>query len=766
MFKVQTTLEKFPPKSLRKTRFYLGFLAIPVALASNASYAQEADTASDARGIEEIVVTARKTAENVQDVPVAITAFTQETFRNAGLTEFADIAQLTPNFDIRSNAVAGSQFAVSTIRGQTNAFFTLNIDQAIAINVNGAPITRGTALFSNLFDVERVEVLKGPQGTLFGKNSTGGAVNIVTKAPVLNEFEGYAQFTAGNFDRLDGEGVVNIPLIDDTLAIRLGTQFTKRDGFGGASDVFAPGTDFSLADDDEQTYRASLLFKPTDTFAIRVNADYKAVNEAPVIQRGIEDVFLPIEVAPGVFFDFPLALAATDPDDFVGDFFGGNGRDVRQPFAEAEEFNINATATWDIGEVTLTSVTAYREQESQSELQNAVSTSIFLGQEAEIFSQELRLNGTALNDRLSWQGGLFYSNESGFDNDTLPQAGQFQLVEVENQTFSIFTHNSYAISERLTLTGGLRWTTEDRELRDAGPGLLDESGIPIFALGNGPLFEGDETFDAFSWLVSLDYKSTDNSLVYGSVSRGFRSGGLDQDNLGSVFDPEFVINYEIGYKADLLDNRLRISSAVFFSDYTDIQILAAVPLAGTTGAVTTVLDNAGEATIWGFELELTAEPVDGLVFGATLAHTDGEFDEFLEANPAGGFTDRSDEPIGGQDWTFTLSGRYDFVLNEGIRIGAQANYFWVNDFELQASDVIATLDSGGTLDSYGILNAQIDVQLDRLAKGLNVAAFANNLTDEEFLPAGFVIPFGGLGIIDNRITGDPRTYGIRVTQSF
>jgi len=751
-------------RGLSSRQLLLVFTVTSFGLVSNA---QSADSDNGAQPkIEEIVVTARKVEENVQDVPIAITAFSGDTFENAGLTEFSDISQLTPNFDIRANPVAGSQFAVSTIRGQTNAFFTLNIDQAIAISVNGAPITRGTSLFSNLFDVERVEVLKGPQGTLFGKNSTGGAINLVTKAPVLNEFGGHVQFTAGNFDRLDGEAVLNLPLISDTLALRLGAKISNRDGFGVTDDNVVPGAAFQLSDDDEQAFRASLLFEPNDNFSLRVNADYKEVEEAPVIQRGLVDVFLPIEIAPGVFIQVPLAAAATDPDPFVGDFFAGAGRPFRDPFAKAEEFNINATAIWDIGEVTLTSVTSYRDQESQSELQNAVSTSIFLGQEADLFAQELRLSGTGLQDRLIWQAGVFYSDESGFDNDTLPQAFQFQVVEVENQTFSIFTQNSLDLTDQLTLTLGLRYTTEDRELRDAGPGILGADGIPVLELGSGPLFEGDETFDAFSWLASLDYKLTDDTLIYASVSRGFRSGGLDQDNLGSTFDAEFVVNYETGLKADFFDSRVRFNAAVFFSDYTDIQILAAVPLTGNTGAVTTVLDNAGEASIWGFELELSAQPVDGLLLGATFAHTDGEFDEFLEANPAGGFTDRSDEPIGGQEFTFTLSGRYEFDLSPGILAGVQANYFWVNDFELQADDVIATLDSGGTLDSYGILNAQVDLYLDSIAKGLKVALFATNLTDEEFLPSGFVIPFGPIGTIDNRITGEPRTYGVRLTQQF
>ena len=163
--------------------------------------------------VDELVVTARKTEENLQKVPVAVTAFNGEFFQDAGLVEFADIGKLTPNFDIQENGVSGSLFANLTIRGQTALNRELSSDQAVGIVINGAPVTRGTNLFSNLFDVEQIEVLKGPQGTLFGKNTTGGAVIITTTAPKIGEFEAYAEVDVGNFDRIDYEGVVNLPCL-------------------------------------------------------------------------------------------------------------------------------------------------------------------------------------------------------------------------------------------------------------------------------------------------------------------------------------------------------------------------------------------------------------------------------------------------------------------------------------------------------------------------------------------------------------------------
>ena len=180
--------------------------------------------------VDTVTVTARKVEESLQDVPVAVTAFTGELFQEYVLVEFADIGKLTPNFDIQEDGASGSLFSNLTIRGQTALNRELSSDQAVGITVNGAPVTRGTNIFSNLFDVEQIEVLKGPQGTLFGKNTTGGAVIVTTTAPKIGEFEGYAEVDLGNFDRRDVEAVFNVPIGDD-FALRFGAAAQRRDGF-------------------------------------------------------------------------------------------------------------------------------------------------------------------------------------------------------------------------------------------------------------------------------------------------------------------------------------------------------------------------------------------------------------------------------------------------------------------------------------------------------------------------------------------------------
>ncbi len=675
-----------------------------------------------------IVVTARKVSENLQDVPVAVTAFTGTTFEEAGLTEFSDISQLTPNFDVRPRGSTGALFANLTIRGQTSGFLTLNADQAVGININGAPITRGTSLFTNLFDVERIEVLKGPQGTLFGKNTTGGAVNVVTKGPELDEINGYGKFTYGSYNRTDAELVANVPLIEDKLGIRLGAALTHRDGFGEGG--FGPTTltGRELADDDEIFLRGSLLFEPNDALSIRINADYHTVDESTSIFRSLRS-------AGGGF----IALESTNPDIYVGNDFRADA-----PFARSDEYNINGTIDLDLGGASLTSITSYRKQNSLTLVQSAPSTAVLLGQDSDIFAQELRFSGSALDDRLSWQAGAFYSKESGDDTDILTGFGLDSSTSAENEGWSIFTQNSFAITDQLKLTLGGRYTDENRKVQS----LVSPA-------------QAEANFDGFSWLASLDFKPTNETLIYGSVSRGFRSGAIDQDNIGNIVQPEFVLNYEVGLKADMFDNRVRFNTAVFYSDYTDIQRTAFDP---DSPVPVTILRNAAEATIWGFEAELQTTPVDGLSLGATVGYTHAKFDEFLDADGAGNVIDRTDEPLGGPKWQFSFTGRYEFNVSDSAKLGIQANYFWIGKDQLASPTVAALLGPGeDSIPSFGLLNGQIDLDIDKW-RGLNIALFGTNILDKEYYNGGVALDlFGG---ISNRIVGDPRQWGIRVSKKF
>ena len=741
--------------------------------------------------LEEIVVTARKVEESLQEVPIAVTVHTGDYLKDSGITEFAQVASITPNFDVRSDNVRGEFAANLTVRGQTSTTSDLTIDQAVGLNVNGAPVTRGTNLFGNLFDIEQIEILKGPQGTLFGKNTTGGLVIVTTTAPKLGENSGYVEATAGNFSQFDVEAVGNVA-VGETAALRFGAAVTSRDGFG--TGVFSDGSDsgFDLADDDEEFYRASFLYQPSEDFSLRINADYHEVDENGALIRAL----LPGAIIPGVLF------AALPPatDEF---FTGANFNDGQilphsdEPEVTADETNINATIEANLGFANLTSITSYRDQDSNTNLNFSPLGAIEIGQDSELIAQELRLSGET--ETYTWQAGIFLSNEEG--NDRNNTVGRGQITAVENDSFSVFAQGGFNLSERLSLTVGARYTDEERAVelielgavggsiaaarQNLGTTTLSDGSV---ILNNGTTIENDADFDEFSWTVALDYKVNEDQLIYGSVSRGFRSGGIDGDgNLATEVDPEFVDNFEIGYKGDFLNNTLRWNSSIWYSDYTDIQIqsfslednvVAGVPLA--------VLNNAAEAEIFGFESEIEWLPTDNFNLKAGIGLTDGDFSEFTEprlidpSNPAAGVFefDRSDEPVGGPELQFNITGRYGFDVSPNTRGGVQLSYTYFDEQILGSPAVIDLVNSQaaslqaagvrtgeennfGVVDSIDLINGQVDFQI---GDSLNVAIWGKNLTDEEYFAAGFALEvFGGLA---QRTLGAPRQYGVTVRYDF
>lgn len=727
--------------------------------------------------IDEIVVTARKVEENLQNVPISVTALPGDFLLDSGVTQFPQIAQVTPNFDVRSDNVRGEFAAVVNIRGQDSTTSDLTIDQAVGIIINGAPITRGTNLFGNLFDIEQIEILRGPQGTLFGKNTTGGTVSVTTKAPQLNEFSGYGEVTYGNFDQIDLEGVFNVGA--ENWAVRFGAASTNRDGFadGVLSDGSLSGLD--LADDDEIFYRASLLLEPTDKLSIRVNADYHEVDETGAAIQALRPFF-------------PIALPLPPSDDF---FRGADFRDaIVAPrtgpnSVTADEFNLNGTVKADLGFAELTSVTSYREQDSETSLNFSPLGDIIIGQDSNLFTQELRLAGD--HNNLQWQGGVFYSNEEGSDrNNTVNRR---QITDVENEAISVFAQGTYAFSDQLSLTLGGRYTDEDRAVDLVQLGALEAEGLSINvaqaigAVGTTTLDDGsvilnngagttiinDASFDGFSWTAALDYKLSDETLVYGSVSRGFRSGGIDGDgNLATEVDPEFVLNYELGFKGDFLENTLRFNTAVWYSDYSDIQIQSFSldeNVVGTVGVPVAVLNNAGEAELYGFEAELQWYPTKDFSLNLGVGFTDGSFQEFTEprlaipGDPSSVFEfDRSEEPVGGPEWQFNATPRYSFDVSDNVQINTQFTLSFLDEQELAGPEVIALIEPGQeVVESITLVNGQIDFDI---GDSLNVAFWGTNILDNEHFSTGFAIAaFGGLA---QRTIGNPRQYGIRVRKSF
>lgn len=677
----------------------------------------------------QIVVTARKVSENLQDVPISISSFDADALEDAGALELGDVSKLAPNFTALPAGAFGSATPNLTIRGQTAGSWTVNSDQAVGVYVNGAPIPRSPGIFNNLFDVERIEVLKGPQGTLYGKNTTGGAINVITKAPEFNDFSGYVKATIGSFERSDLEGVINIPLVDDKLAARVGAVRSYRAGYGEGA---VTGRD--LADDNEFAVRGSILFSPSETVTFRLNGNYHNVDESGSINRSL------VTVLGGL-----VSQESLNPDIYVGNEFG-----TVPQVQQFEEFDVNLNTTIDFGGATLESITSYREHDLLYEYRRIPLTGNIITQDAKLFAQELRLNGQAFSDRLEWQVGAFYSTETGSDGDVLPQLGQTDIAESKNVGWAVFTQNTFAITDALNFTFGLRYTDEHREITD-----LDPTADPLVA----PLF-AEADFSGWSWLLGLDYKITPDVMIYASASKGFKSGGIDLKNLSTILEPEYVLNYEAGIKSELFDNIWRLNISGYYSDYTNIQRNTFDP---TAVVPTTVLRNIAAATIWGFELESVIAPTEGLTLSQSVGYTKPDYDEYVGFDPFGNTVDLSDTPFAGSRWQVSVSGRYEFDASETARVGMQANYFWISEDD-QATPALMLTPAQSRLDAYGTVNAQVDVDFANI--GVNLAVFGTNLTDKEYFNAAFITTLGPLGTVSDRITGNPRTWGVRLTKRF
>jgi iron complex outermembrane receptor protein len=396
----------------------------------------------------------------------------------------------------------------------------------------------------------------------------------------------------------------------------------------------------------------------------------------------------------------------------------------------------------------LTSITSFRQQNSSTLVQSAPSTAVALGQDSELFAQELLVSGEAASGKVQWQGGVFYSDESGTDIDRLVGFGLDTSTRARNESFAVFGQGSLALTERLTMTAGVRHTWEDREVTS------------LVGLG-----ANTADFGGWSWLGTLSYQTSDDVLLYASIARGFRSGAIDQDNIATIVQPEFVTSYEIGLKSDLFEDIVRFNASGFYSDYTDIQRTSFDP---DSPVPVTVLRNAAQATLWGFEAELSAKFASGLNFGANVGYTNAKFDEFLDRDAAGNVIDRRDEPIGGPQWQLSGFARYETDLSDNIALGLQTNIFYRGEEILAGPSIAAVLGAGeAILPAYTLVNAQIDFDIRDLGGNLgalNIALFATNLFDNDHFVSGIALNlFGG---ISNRIVGQPQELGVRVTKQF
>ncbi|MDG5750533.1 TonB-dependent receptor [Qipengyuania sp. XHP0211] len=860
-----------------------------------------------------IIVTAQGRQQVLSDVPVAVSAVSAETLERSGVADIRDLNQVAPSLLVSStgNEANGS----ARIRGIGTVGDNPGLESSVAVFVDGVYRSRSGNALSELGPLDRVEILRGPQGTLGGRNSSAGLINIYTAPPEFT-FSGYGAFTYGNYDAIKVEAGINAPL-SDTIAARIDGVYFERDGF--YNDVV---NDVRVNDRDRYLVRAQALFEPRDGLTFRLVGDYSKKDEACCAATFVQPEFAPLaRVAPdlspftrpnggpaltspanpiiGVLLGLGQDPRALTQSTFDRDIYVTPGRSYE---GETEDWGISGELNWEFGNVTLTSITGYREYSNfqgsdtdytQADLIYRAPGPNAGAREFKTFTQELRLNGTVFNDRLDWLVGAYYANEKletrdnlrfGDDYGTFANcriaiainpalanpaadnclganvaaldgtltgtpafgpatplilAGINNLAQVRdlgstgdvyNQTsenFAVFTHNIFHITDRLDLTLGLRYTNETKDFdaafsndnvicpqnRALLSGLL---ATPLAGLAGGLISlscQGNSTSeldgvtlsdtrdeDELTGTAILSYKPTDDLLVYGSYSKGYKAGGFNLDrsalavpvafNVDTLdptalqFDAETVDAYEIGLK--YAARKWGFSLAAFRQEFSNFQlntfngsVYLVQNLNGcdndlgggdrdgdpATGACAT--DNVAPGVIaQGVEFETSLSPIRDLTMTMGITYSDTSYEDNLVGTDDGAPLDPALRLLPGDNMSNAPEVTATASLSWTPPIGNSglSGLFFVNARTTGDYNTGSDLLYGKEQDSYTLVNGRIGITGPDRAWGVEV--WANNLFDVDYTQVAFNTPFVAPQQTYSAFLAEPRTYGITVRAGF
>ncbi|TQV84002.1 TonB-dependent receptor [Exilibacterium tricleocarpae] len=735
-----------------------------LALAAAAGTSQPTLAQSNA-GIEEILVTAQKRAESLQEVPLAISAFSGDQLREDGVAGLEDIGNRTPGMVFAAFSAGQPEIAIRGIGTKEDGAAA---SDSTVVSIDDVYIAARTAQVFDIFDLERVEVLRGPQGTLYGKNSIGGSINFVTSKPG-EKTEVRVRQSFGNYGRNDTGGLLSGALAENLFGK---IAFSRRESDGFLRHL-PSGDDWG--EQETLAWRAQLRWLLNDDIEIMFSADgaddeLGASNREPVGGVG--------RSGNGDNLD-PLA---------VNRALGGAG-DPYTTLAETEGFTdrqvngYSVKVNWALDAMTLTSITSYRESDfdwledseglppSSAGPGAPAATGFFLDvnnaavEDTQQVTQELRLTSSG-NIAVEWVLGVFYSLEDIERAETFPftsfASEQTSFQENESTSWAVYGQGSYNFTDDLSLTAGLRYSTEEKEIKVAN----EVTGAAVL-LQPFDTVAADESWDNVSGRLALDWAVAEDILLYGSVSTGFKSGGFTgssstAERATTPFDPEEATSFEIGLKSQWWENRLRLNASVFYTDYEDLQVTRFfLPAGGTFGEFIT--ENAATATIDGIEIEFMLVPTEALELGGSFAYLNAEFDEFTPSTPN---DDGAGNPVipdfSGNKLrqaprkTASFYTKYHWDLDAMGRLTAKLDYrfqdhsFYDPDNNAQA-----------VIPRYRLWDARLAWQSAN--DQWEVAAWVKNLREEEYRTHVFTQRGGEIAFAP---FGPPRTSGVTVTYSY
>jgi iron complex outermembrane recepter protein len=704
---------------------------VDVPLAQAAPQSEEAP-------IGDIVVTARRVSESLQRTPVAVTAVSGDALVARGVSDVSAIQQIAPNvtFNPTASNSGSSNAAVVFIRGIGQSDFYPQVDPGVGIYLDGVYVSRTTGAVLDAVDVGQIEVLRGPQGTLYGKNTIGGAINITSRRPA-NELGGYVEATLGRFGRIDGKVRIDAPLSE---SIRTAISFAtlNRDGYYSQRD-FATGREVGrLGDVNALTARFALDADVADGFTLQFTADWTRRREASAGSTLLEvnatglapAINNTVTTAPtfGIPFD---ARYISRGNPYV------NYGDPRRSRSDLDVWGAALTANWEISDaLTVKSITAYRTSESTSDRDGDGSPALILQPftliDQKQFSQELQLLGSLWDNRVSYIAGLYFLDERVFFDGPVNIAfvDTDNTANIRNRAYAAFGQLGVNVADGLRLTLGARYTI-DKKRNDArifATRLIDPAtftSVPPFALPIQLLVDdARRTDEKFTPSVTVDYQFTANVFGYATYSKGFKSGGFSQRiafprTAAPAFDPETVTNYEAGLKLQTSDRRFRLNMAAFYLDYSNLQVVIFNRIEPQT-------QNGGQATIKGAEAEFQATPVKGLNLSMAVGYLNARYDAINPGTliPAG--ANLAYTP----DWTLSGSINYDAELGEGWHLRPQADFAYRSAVNFDALNTPSLRQPG-----YAIVNANISLTDPSSTWRLSVGV--SNLTDKRYIVGGF-----------------------------
>jgi iron complex outermembrane receptor protein len=692
--------------------------------------------------LEEVVVTAQKRTQNLQDVPIAVTAFTGEMLRESGVRDMFELSAIAPSLSVEQTQTSSN--TTFGIRGIFTSSQNFALEPSVGLYVDGVYRSRQGSMINNMVDIASVEVLRGPQGTLFGRNTPAGAILINSVAPDFEE-SGYLEAGAGDYGLLNINGAKSFTVIEDELAVRFTGFNMDRDGT-----VDVVGNDIqqdnAINDRDRWGLRFQTLYTPNDDLTLRFIGDHSEVDEVCCAVGNWENNFFaknpPPPEKPGTDTTVQNELGGTVLSG--SDFYDRKISSSFKPESQNEDEGVSLQADWQTDNFLVTSISAYRKHDTYDKIDadfydiDALIRTNDLHQEQ--YSQEIRLSGEAFEDKVTYVTGMYYFHQT-LDSDTETIVGEdayvlagaflgttippaflpadssaLNVADQTHESYAFFGQADYNITDQLVVTGGLRWTHEDKDMQNtftenptpAPPGF---AGLTELA----PRPNIDESFDEskVTGTLKLSWFMNDMTMLYASYGTGYKAGGINTDRtpltVSTIFEPETAESFELGMKAEFPDQAMRLNVALHKTDTDDLQTIS---FQGGGFA----LDNAGTAETYGGEIDLLWLPTDTTTVTLGYAYNHAEYADFQngpcqsgtpwqlsEPDPddnGDGTCDRSGGMLAGNpENVVALTANQQFQVTDSMGGFVHGEYIWTDERMTDVNNDPEKLDG-----SYDVVN--------------------------------------------------------------